>query len=785
MDKKQIIILFAVAFVVLVMASDAGDEEEEDSWECYPAFDKIFKEEFFKATQGCQYKPMKKGMRKLRFRLLQNPYQKMNLESTKVRTEQECHFLCYTFAECKSFRFQPKPLDPKCKWPDCNPSVCELLKDKVELKEKDKVDEKKIYGESDICTESMSPEAKEYFSSPDTRYIAAKADFLVAKANYDPNNIETVQHYAYIATHCLGPIIEQGDISEDEMGIAESVLAGNLPYMPEGNPTPSSKTVSITVRDTGTWKKGTVWVFTGLYALPGKVVTVTTPDIGLSQFIIKIGANKDPIYKRQRLLSKEDRVRDPEVTMDFNITSSTQAIGSVYGGLIIVNLGKAHALTGQTFDIEFDNVIEAPLFNLDTDTNKDWNSHIKNKPGPWSVFRIPQKITFVLPTASVKHITDVTTNLKEWEAFMKDVDYAGCVIDRKKGEIIVPDVMVSAGIAHSGYPVSTMNLNVLRGVTIFPARGTINYVDMPLGIGHEIGHNISPMEKLSHVAINLFNFYALPQTRLKNKNGVWGRKERLFGYMSAGTPDILRHQNQNVINDFIKLPMDGLDGFGWENEGNWDDMHKISCMWNREGPKWNEDVYDVWARIVCKATQMNMLEYFEFWNVKLSKNTEDVCKEYAKEPSKMMSWIRNIADLVDESAESCKGLEGWYGHQGKCYTFSSKKLKHAEASKYCTELGGELGIIANEKDAILANYAKNKFKVKLMGAWVGKVSTPADIFPSADNYEPGAEGQWLDTRRDVECNYREIDQVKGIECLMPSQKKNKGKKYALCQRVMV
>ena len=167
--------------------------------------------------------------------------------------------------------------------------------------------------------------------------------------------------------------------------------------MPEGNPAPFSKKVSITVRDVG--KSNKCCVFTGLYALPGKFVTVKTPDMALSQVSIKIGSHKDPLYKR----GNPPKSRDPKVTMDFSITSSSQVIGSVYGGLIIVNLGAAHALTGQTFKIEFDNVIEAPLFNLDTDTNDDWNNHIKNKPAPWTVFRIPENITFVKGAQSTIH----------------------------------------------------------------------------------------------------------------------------------------------------------------------------------------------------------------------------------------------------------------------------------------------------------------------------------------------------------------------------------------------
>jgi hypothetical protein len=719
MDKKQITFLIAMAFAALAMAGEAPDEDEvESDAECYPAFDKSFTEEFFKAAQDCQYKPMKevkKSEKELlqKFRSIKNPFRKVRVESVKVRTEQECHFLCFTFPQCKSFRFEPKPLTDGCNpgLEDCNPSKCDLLTAIVELNAKDSVDEDYIYGERDLCTESMSQEAKDYFTSLDSRYAAAKADFLVAKDEYDVKNKVSVHHYSYLATNCLGPIIERGEISEAEMGIAQSVIDGRIPYMPDGKPAPTSKKIIITVRDAGTWKYNRFWVFTGLYALPGKFVTVNTPDIALSQVSIKIGSHKDPLYKRGNPADS----RDPQVTMDFNITTSSQVIGSVYGGLIIVNLGAAHALLGQTFEIEFDNVIEAPLFNLDTDTNDDWNNHIKHNPAPWTVFRIPEKITFVLDTAYVKQITDVTTNLKEWKAFMVDLDYAACVIDRKKGEIIVPDILVSVGMAHSGYPVSTMNGAVLRGENIFPKEGSINNPSQSLGLGHEIGHNVSPLEAVSHVAINMFSFYALPKTRLNQKGGVWGRKDRLFTYISAGKPDILSRENYAIMSEIIKLPMDGLDGLGWENEGNWDDMHKIACLWKEEGTKDEAPVYDKWVKTVCKATEMNMIEYFKFWNYKLTEYTEDVCRQFTKEPTNMMSWIGEIADLVDESAASCHALEGWYGHHGKCYIFSSKKMKLEEAAPYCEGLGGELGTIENEKDAILVNYAKNKNYGKIVG----------------------------------------------------------------------
>ena len=49
---------------------------------------------------------------------------------------------------------------------DCNKSKCDLLKEKIESDEGDRVDEDLIYEEKEICTDSMSQEAKIIFPHP-------------------------------------------------------------------------------------------------------------------------------------------------------------------------------------------------------------------------------------------------------------------------------------------------------------------------------------------------------------------------------------------------------------------------------------------------------------------------------------------------------------------------------------------------------------------------------------------------------------------------------------------
>ena len=105
MEKKQIIFLMAMVFTV-GLATDVSEKEEETAAECYPAFDKSFTQEFFKTVQDCQYKPMKKTKTFQVFRSIKNSFKGARVESVKVRTEQECHFLCFTFTFLQGFPVQ-------------------------------------------------------------------------------------------------------------------------------------------------------------------------------------------------------------------------------------------------------------------------------------------------------------------------------------------------------------------------------------------------------------------------------------------------------------------------------------------------------------------------------------------------------------------------------------------------------------------------------------------------------------------------------------------------------
>eukprot|EP00092_Neocalanus_flemingeri_P036569 GFUD01039815.1.p1 GENE.GFUD01039815.1~~GFUD01039815.1.p1 ORF type:complete len:630 (-),score=128.12 GFUD01039815.1:137-1996(-) len=543
--------------------------------------------------------------------------------------------------------------------------------------------------------------------------------------------------YSHTATACLSSLIQKGFINEEELGVSVSVTDGDpmasVPYLPKAGLGIETVSKAFSFRvDDGKVKK---WVFTGLYAPAGKIVKVTIPQIAVSKLTITIGANVGLIYGKGKPITKGKKQRDPQVRMDFRITEESQLIGSPWGGLIIVELDTNSEFTGKTMDIRFDNVIETPVFDLSMDTNDDWNSRIKNLPGPWVVFRIPHQLTFVLPTKFVSPLTDVTTNLKEWKSFMTKLDFAACKT-RARGEVVVADC-VCGRPSSSGYPVKTSNEDMLMGEHVFPPGGTINDKRFSALIGHEIGHNVGKLEAVSHYAINYYWNYAEPETRKAEKNGYWGRESRLFSYIRAGKEFLseLVQGRQTIMNDVIKLPMDGPDGSGWGEEGNWEDLHDISCIVNQLNRGKDVTGLDWFIGIVCEAKQMNMMEYFQFWVTEISASAEEVCSKFPMTPTKMISWISKIEQLAAESLGSCDEANGWYGHAGKCFYISQHYLSLSEAKTSCEDMEAELATIDTKEDAILFNYARGQLgKRPYQKLWIGSISNEGQTFPWAAEF---------------------------------------------------
>ena len=70
------------------------------------------------------------------------------------------------------------------------------------------------------------------------------------------------------------------------------------------------------------------------------------------------------------------------------------------------------------------------------------------------------------------------------------------------------------------------------------------------------------------------------------------------------------------------------------------------------------------------------------------------------------------AEALAEEVKTAACDDGWYGHSGKCFKFSDTKVWQRKQPAYCESIGGEMGKIESEMDAIVVNYAMTKTMTK-------------------------------------------------------------------------
>jgi len=743
--------------------------------DCFPAFDEHMTGQVEEAIQDC---PSYLVGKKLKFR-----DERMYLK--KVPSAEECHILCFTFPECIAFT-----------WSSAN-RICNLLKitvgNNLALTAR-----RSISGLRTSCTENLDHEVVDYFSNPNQRHIAAKDTLSKAKANYDGEKDSRITYSKSLL--CLPALLKSGEITEDELHTPSNFNTEEMPFLPLAVE-PISKTMSITANSGSLKIPNTAgvmyknWVITGLYAPPGKIINVRIPPNAVGQIKITIGVHTDKLY------GLDDKLhRDPQISYNFDMTQETQKMGTPYGGLIVVKFLGPNDLSGESIDIEFNNVIEAPHFILGEHTNEDWNNHIKNRPAPWTVFEIPNSIIFIVATRKENteegkrrqipdDVTTIRTNLEEWKQFMIRSDFSAGVVDRPVAEILVLDEQISVGVMHSGYPM----MGKLAAVNqIFPPDGrSIDNQLQSVGIGHEIGHNLRQnYYYVCHVIVNMFFFYALPATRARVvKKG--GRESRIFGFIKAGQPNALNNKNYDVWEDILMIPMDGPDGSGsgWEHDGSWDDLPAIIASYKdlpvRQRPANDDEKLSLWAEKVCTTKQMNMIKYFEFWQFPLSTSTQEACNQYTHEPTEIMAWIDNIKHLAEEN--DCQ--EGWSGDSNKCFKFTEETFTYDGAKEYCQALGGgsALASVSNRDDQVLVDWIYFQTGIH-QEFWVENNAAHSTIFPVVPNNEyvlntdsPTVLGTEFNQPR---CHYgttKEALDGTTLRCLIPFNKILSERVAALCE----
>jgi len=244
------------------------------------------------------------------------------------------------------------------------------------------------------------------------------------------------------------------------------------------------------------------WQDTGLYAAPGEVVRVTADTLPAGRAVrVIVGCHRD------NLLRLDSWRRFPVITRAFELRPGENAVANAFGGTLFIQVtgDPAEGSPGPAA-LRFDRAVAAPMFTLGRDDAASWAKSLAN-PAPWAVLAGRRVVLHVQSAAAAK-VADPAALLTWWDRVLEAQDDL-VALERRAPERIVPDIQISAGWMHSGYPFMC-HLQPSQGHLLDLARLSTKG---DWGFFHELGHNHQRRDWTfpgqTEVTVNLFSLYCM------------------------------------------------------------------------------------------------------------------------------------------------------------------------------------------------------------------------------------------------------------------------------------
>lgn len=382
---------------------------------------------------------------------------------------------------------------------------------------------------------------------------------------------------------------------------------------------------------------------TGYYAAPGELIKLTVPD-GVEGLIIQIGGHagdRTGFYKH---------TRDPLVSMRQNLKGGVNFVRNLYGGTIYIEALFSYD-NPVTFTVS--GAVKSPDFIYGQSTNQQWITQIRNSSVPWLELRSPAVIFLVPRQWCVDFVSnypnaDIAGALTRWNDIMANYFNAWLGLSENAADPVdrVPqgpwrailDVDFDAG-GVAGYPF-TANAGDLGGMSYrngwFQSWINLDKINPRGAFGslHELGHNVQQTGcwvwadgangGLTEVTNNLHAYYLAKNTNFPfdqvHGTAISGMAKAL-AYVKKPANDATKIfetalESQDKVWMFIQL----LEKMDW---GLWTYLETQGRHTTRV-PRSLQDRYDFLFETVCAYKKINMVDYFNAWNIpvsQVSKNT--------------------------------------------------------------------------------------------------------------------------------------------------------------------
>ncbi|MBL8679013.1 MAG: hypothetical protein JNK05_07595 [Myxococcales bacterium] len=191
-----------------------------------------------------------------------------------------------------------------------------------------------------------------------------------------------------------------------------------------------------------------VWMSTGVYAAPGRAITIRVASSAAgAELGVRIGAHD------RDLTDEPTWARPPRVSREQRITSAETTTASVYGGLVYLTVAPGSNL--GPIEVTIEGGARARSFVLATDraNESSWRDALRTSEVGWVEF-VGDRVTLTVPIAAARAVSSPVALIEYWDAVARALDdFAGLTPTSRRRERVVFDPQVAGDAsASSGYP---------------------------------------------------------------------------------------------------------------------------------------------------------------------------------------------------------------------------------------------------------------------------------------------------------------------------------------------
>ncbi|HOG64665.1 MAG TPA: M60 family metallopeptidase, partial [Spirochaetota bacterium] len=384
------------------------------------------------------------------------------------------------------------------------------------------------------------------------------------------------------------------------------------PGAPAPGSTPVTRTFKIEPDGKGRWQS------TGLWARAGKPVRVRILSGNPREVSLVIGIHQDNLFKFNPSITQWKRW--PDLVLRASLATGSASITSPHGGLVSIDVPDG---SQDELEVRIEGAIPAARFTKGVSPTS-WRRNLARTQAPWGEIE-GQNIIISAPLAALKNLTDPEGIIAWWDrVVLLYPALSGKPLHPYK-QRFVPDVQISMGYMHSGYPVMTW-MDVAGWVLGVPGDKPRNHVltNGAWGHFHELGHNYQmgeyTWEGAGEVTVNIFTLHTMEKMGIvpavSNPRILKARRDLATKY--NGRLPFERWSSEPFI--ALLFYVDLVKGFGWTTMGKV--LAEYAGLAKDDRPQTNAEKRDQWLIRFSKACGRNIAPHMHRWNIPFSAGAE-------------------------------------------------------------------------------------------------------------------------------------------------------------------